>query len=395
MKKNSLNTGGKVVKFGVIADNIAVRVKPSEADSDIYVGLEHLDPETLHLKKWGHPSDVDGDKLRFWKGDVIFGRRRAYQRKLAIAECDGICSAHAMVLRAKPKIILPEFLPFFLQSDMFMERAIGISVGSLSPTINWRTLREEEFPLPPIDEQKRIAEILWAADEAVEIYKTVSASLQDLKIQLFRDLLKRSSNRRVKCEALFKSPPRNGYSPQASFTEKGFATLSIGAIREGRVHPDGNLKYAEISSADMNQFRLRPGDLLVVRGNGNRELCGKAGIVSTIPEDCFYPDLLIRIKFDEKMILPEFALNQWNEPATHRKLLAYAKSTNGIWKVNGKDLRDHKLIVPPLATQQTIVDRLSSIETRGGEISSHIKLLEDLKWTMINKMVMIGNTAYV
>ena len=73
-----------------------------------------------------------------------------------------------MVVRSKPKMILPEFLPFFLQSDMFMERAIEISVGSLSPTINWKTLKVQEFPLPPLDEQKRIAEILWAADDAEE-----------------------------------------------------------------------------------------------------------------------------------------------------------------------------------------------------------------------------------
>lgn len=173
-----------MMKFGDIAENIAVRVKPSESDSDIYVGLEHLDPETLHLKKWGHPSDVEGDKLRFWKGDIIFGRRRAYQRKLAIADFDGICSAHAIVLRAKTENIRPDFLPFFLQSDMFMERAIGISVGSLSPTINWKTLREEEFPLPPLQEQKRIAEILWEADETVERWNKAIHELRQLSVVL-------------------------------------------------------------------------------------------------------------------------------------------------------------------------------------------------------------------
>lgn len=168
MNKTFFKSGWMVVKFGDIAQNVTVRVNPSEVETDIYVGLEHLDPDTIHLRQWGHPSDVTGQKFVFKKGDVIFGRRRAYQRKLAIAEFDGICSAHAMVLRAKPKMILPEFLPFFLLSDMFMERAIEISVGSLSPTINWKTLSVQEFPLPPLEEQKRIAEILWAADEAVE-----------------------------------------------------------------------------------------------------------------------------------------------------------------------------------------------------------------------------------
>lgn len=178
MSTQSLKPGWKMVKFGDIAQNVAVRVDPADAKTDVYVGLEHLDPSTIHLRQWGHPSDVTGQKLAFKKGDVIFGRRRAYQRKLAVAEFDGICSAHAMVVRAKPKMILPEFLPFFLQSDMFMERAIEISVGSLSPTINWKTLKVQEFPLPPLDEQKRIAEILWAADEAAEAYESVLLSLE-------------------------------------------------------------------------------------------------------------------------------------------------------------------------------------------------------------------------
>jgi len=190
--KTSLKPGWKMVKFGDIADNIAERVDPAEAETDIYVGLEHLDPQSLHLRHWGHPSDVTGQKLVFKNGDVIFGRRRAYQRKLAIAEFDGICSAHAMVLRAKPKVALPEFLPFFLQSDMFMERAIEISVGSLSPTVNWKTLRMQEFPLPPLEEQKKIAEILCAADEAVEkwsiAYQKTETALNTLRSRIFQEL---------------------------------------------------------------------------------------------------------------------------------------------------------------------------------------------------------------
>jgi type I restriction enzyme S subunit len=111
---------------------------------------------------------VEATKLVFRKGDIIFGRRRAYQRKLAVADFDGICSAHAMVLRARPEVILPEFLPFFMQSDLFMERALAISVGSLSPTINWKTLAQQEFVLPSLEEQRRRVELLSAAQALVE-----------------------------------------------------------------------------------------------------------------------------------------------------------------------------------------------------------------------------------
>jgi restriction endonuclease S subunit len=164
------------VRFDQIATQINDRVdNPAEAGVERYVGLEHLDPDSLRIRRWGEPTDVESTKLRFRPGDIIFGKRRVYQRKVAVADFEGICSAHAMVLRAKPGAVLPEFLPFFMQSDLFMERALSISVGSLSPTINWKALAAEEFLLPRIQEQARLVEALSAfrtlqekLDEAIQ-----------------------------------------------------------------------------------------------------------------------------------------------------------------------------------------------------------------------------------
>jgi hypothetical protein len=98
---------GQRVKFGQLADCLNDRVdSPSQAGVDRYVGLEHLDPESLAIRRWGTPDDVQSTKLRFRPGDIIFGKRRAYQRKLAVADFEGICSAHAMVLRARPGVVL-------------------------------------------------------------------------------------------------------------------------------------------------------------------------------------------------------------------------------------------------------------------------------------------------
>ena len=155
-------------RFDEIAYSISEKIDPTNTDLEIYVGLEHLDPESLHIKRFGEQGDVMGLKLRCYPGDIIFGKRRAYQRKAAIVEFDGFCSAHALVLRANSEIIEPELFPFFLQSDLFMHRAVDISVGSLSPTINWKTLKQQEFLLPPKDQQAQIAELLWAMDDVVE-----------------------------------------------------------------------------------------------------------------------------------------------------------------------------------------------------------------------------------
>lgn len=150
----------KTYRFDEIAKNISERVDPNNTDLEVYIGLEHIDSESLHIKRYGTPDDVNGTKLKFYKGDIIFGRRRAYQRKAGIATWDGFCSAHALVLRANPDVIDPELFPFFLHSDLFMNRAIDISVGSLSPTINWGTLKHQEFCLPPHSIQKELSKLL-------------------------------------------------------------------------------------------------------------------------------------------------------------------------------------------------------------------------------------------
>lgn len=177
--------GWRILRFDQMATNVNVRIdNPSESGMKHYVGLEHLDADSLKIRRWGSPDDVEATKLMFKKGDIIFGRRRAYQRKLGVAEFDGICSAHAMVLRAKPGVVLPEFLPFFIQSDVFMSRAVEISVGSLSPTVNWRTMAMQEFVLPCKDEQLKIVELLSQFELQAERYNDALKELNKLKASL-------------------------------------------------------------------------------------------------------------------------------------------------------------------------------------------------------------------
>lgn len=165
-------------RFDEIAHRISETVDPSTTSLEVYVGLEHIDAEDIHIRRFGIPDDVKGGKLKCHPGDVIFGKRRAYQRKAVIVDFDGICSAHAFVFRANPDIIEPKLFPFFLHSDQFMHRMIDISVGGLSPTINWGDLKGQEFLLPPKAEQARLAELLWAMDEVIEKEKVVLGKLE-------------------------------------------------------------------------------------------------------------------------------------------------------------------------------------------------------------------------
>lgn len=160
-------------KFEDIAINSTAKKLPEPSDNEHYIGLEHLDSGNLYVTRWGAETAPIGEKLHMKKGDVLFGKRRAYQKKVAIAPFDGIFSAHGMVLRPKEDVICKEFFPFFISSDYFLNEAIRISVGGLSPTINWKDLRVLEFELPSLEEQKVLADKLWAAYEVKESYKNL------------------------------------------------------------------------------------------------------------------------------------------------------------------------------------------------------------------------------
>lgn len=167
-------------KFEQIAFNSKDKKKPTDEDKTHYIGLEHLDSGSLKVRRWGSENAPKGEKLIMKKGDVLFGKRRAYQKKVAIAPFDGIFSAHGMVLRPKTEVVDPEFFPLFIASDYFLDAAIKISVGSLSPTINWRDLKELEFELPSISEQKKLSKVLWNINGTRDAYRQLIQSTDEL-----------------------------------------------------------------------------------------------------------------------------------------------------------------------------------------------------------------------
>ena len=178
-------------RFEQIAINCKEKKKPTEEDRFTYIGLEHLDTGSLNVTRFGSDVAPIGEKLIMRKGDVLFGKRRAYQKKVAVAPFDGIFSAHGMVLRPKEDVVDKNFFPLFISSDYFLDAAIKISVGSLSPTINWRDLKDLEFEMPDLHTQKKLAEVLWAINNAIESYKKLISATDELVksqfIEMFGD----------------------------------------------------------------------------------------------------------------------------------------------------------------------------------------------------------------
>jgi type I restriction enzyme S subunit len=185
----NLKPGWKIWRFDQIALNVTERADPTPGDSELYVGLEHMDTGSLRIRRWGSKTDLIGTKFRMRKGDILFARRNAYLKRVAIAPHDGLFSAHGMILRPNSDVVEPSFLPFFMQSDLFMDRAIQISAGSLSPTINWGGLATQQFPLPPIDEQRQIVGVL---DELEAMQNELSDAFDvgwEMRLSAYKNLM--------------------------------------------------------------------------------------------------------------------------------------------------------------------------------------------------------------
>lgn len=238
--QNIDKTNWKSFKFQEIAHRISETVNPNTTELEIYVGLEHIDGENIHINRYGTPADVCGGKLKCYPGDVIFGKRRAYQRKAAIVDFEGICSAHAFVFRANPIAIDPKLFPFFLHSDQFMHRMVDISVGGLSPTINWVDLKDQEFLLPPKEEQSKLAELLWAMDEVIEREREVDKLSKKLKISFLKSI-KKSTNKICEIKDLFEIKWGNTNITKKSYVHEGFIAYSASG-------PDGLLPHFEFDS---------------------------------------------------------------------------------------------------------------------------------------------------
>ncbi|MCL4559881.1 MAG: restriction endonuclease subunit S [Chloroflexi bacterium] len=177
-----LKSSWRKVNFGDVVRNVNETVQDAQTCGlERFVGLEHMDPESLHIQRWGLIADGTSFTRRFRKGQVLFGKRRAYQRKVAAAEFDGLCSSDILVFEPKGEQLLPDLLPFICQTEGFFEHALDTSAGSLSPRTKFKELSRYEFPLPALEEQRRIAEILWAADDLTNRYLKVLEALISLR----------------------------------------------------------------------------------------------------------------------------------------------------------------------------------------------------------------------
>jgi hypothetical protein len=265
--------------------------------------------------------------------------------------------------------VLPEFLPFLMMSDSFMTRAVEISVGSLSPTINWTTLKLEEFDLPPLDQQCRIAEMLWAMDGEEQHMAQFAADAQQLlTAEVEEELDKLFQGQNDSLSNLLIGSPESGNSAPPSPTETGHFVLSLAALsRDGYVR--GHLKPVPVTKA-MLSCRVSPGDCLISRSN-TQEFVGFIGIFDEDREDVSFPDTMMRLPVNEARVSKRFVEVVLQSRRGRLHMMSSAAGTSGsMKKINRRTLGTCLVPTPALDVQERVLSKFHLIREAANSVRS-------------------------
>ena len=338
-------------------------------------------------------------------GSIVFSTRGTVGN-LAITAVPLTTNQSCEVLVPRSQEICSEFLYYLLSFGMFaFHRLAG---GTTFGAITRREIGMVHLALPSQSEQTVIARLLDRVDSMAHQIGLAIAEAKNLKHSLVQDFFYSglgvtayadrptqelpSNWKLLRMEALLTADPKNGVSPKATSKPPGIPTFSIAAIRDGRVNikNEDHLKYTEISPKVADKFRLFKGDVLIVRGNANPDLVGKAGAVTDFPRDCIYPDITMRVCFRQHgdwTVSPEFAVLAWNHPVVHNQILRRAKTSNGTLKINSRDVRQTFVPVPPPKQQQQIVDVVAAVDAKIDALREKLKALAQLKNALMHDLL--------
>ncbi len=358
MTLNLDKSAWKRVAFGDVVRNANETVRePHEAGIDRVIAMEHIDPGELRIERWGSVEDGTTFTRRVKPGQTLFGKRRAYQRKVAYGEFEAVCSGDIYTFEADESRLLGEFLPFLVQSNEFFEHALDTSAGSLSPRTNWRDLANFEFHLPPLDEQKRIANLLWAIERHRGSVDAQAASSGRLSDEVFSSALATSTAESVLLPSLVEDMTVGVVvRPAQYYTDdlEGIPALRGLNIWPGSFDLSDLVRFKPESAAELKKSTLRIGDVTIVRTGRS----GDAAVVTDEVAGFNCIDLIIARPGAD--LIPGFLAAFLNSSYGRMQIARLAAGT-AQQHFNVGALK--KLLIPHIAVdeQQQIIQRVEEV----------------------------------
>jgi type I restriction enzyme, S subunit len=380
----NLKPGRRRLRFGEMVSSAGATRKArgwsaQEAGVDRYVALEHLDSYSPKILRWRNPEDVgaNSDLRPFEPSDVILARRGIELRKLGVAEFRGVASGHALVFRAKPGVVLPEFLPFFMLSDVFMERADGLSVGSLSRTVNLSSLLKEEFVLPPLDEQRKSARVARAATRVQELAQEANGAhrrlMQRFLLDVYTRLLRDGKPTRI--DMLGEVKMGRQKAPKYMYGDNLLPYLRVANVGDLELNLSST-EMMDFSPREQVVYSLRPGDLLVTEGDLVSAFnVGRPALFAGATQATCFQNHLIRLR-PAPGLEPMFLLALL-EGARLNGVFARVAKTTTVSHLGARRFAETLLPIPGRRSQADIANQLHVFLTARAEIGKRVAVAKN------------------
>lgn len=391
-----LKRGWKFVNFGDVVRQVKDVVAPSVSGLDRFIAGEHMVTDDLHIRQWG----VIGDgylgpafHMRFKSGQVLYGSRRTYLRKVALAEFDGICANTTYVLETvDPKILLPKLLPFIMQTEKFHEHSIKQSKGSVNPYINFSDLAWYQFSIPPIDEQMRIANLLWDADNVVKEWKDAVNIAETLFASLRENLLCNNRLPRKRLSTCVNAivAGKSVLGINSSAEDGSFGVLKVSAIGYNNFIPTEN-KLLVDKNDFIPEFNIKANDLLITRAN-TRELVGRACLVPSDYPNLMLCDKTLRLQVDESKANKIYLNQVLHSSEVRAQIEAVASGTGSAMKnITQTQILNFVIPLPSMGYQEELAQEILQIEKKLEGIYRRLKNAHNIKSYLLNSILLTEN----
>lgn len=379
------------VKLGDVAVESRETYKGDKTGIPI-VGLEHITPGEVTLSNWDTDTDNTFTK-RFRKGDMLFGRRRAYLKKAAQAPFDGICSGDITVIRAKEDCLLPELLPFIIQNDNLFDFAVGKSAGSLSPRVKWDNLKNYTFELPSMEEQKKLAAALWSINDTLQAYQKLLTETDALVQAQFVEMFDTNNNSFPESKIIdvcvnqddIKCGPFGAQLKQSEYKTSGVAVWGIPEINSDfKKEPD--IFVTQEKAENLSAFSLLPGDIAMSRK-------GNVGQCAIFP-DTFDPGIIasdvLRIRVNANYLLPKFMQYQLHHSERVKRQIELVSNGVVMAGINVTKLKNIMVYIPPMDFQKEFVKLVDKAEKAKTALQNTITSLQATKRCILENALGTG-----
>jgi type I restriction enzyme S subunit len=329
-----------------------------------YVGLDHIEAGGASIRFGSVTNgELASSKFQFGPNHILFGKLRPYLAKVVCPEFEGICSTDIIPI-APSKHVDKRYLLHFLRRPETIawaaSRATGVNLPRLSP----KELASLEIPLPPLEEQQRIAAILDKVDTLRCKRKNAEKLLGKLADTLIAELL--DAPQTVNLGEVINEGPTNGlYKPSKDYG-KGVPILRINNFYDGRIVDLLSLRRLSVTDTELSRFKLTNDDIVINRVN-SLEYLGKSTIVRGLCEPTVYESNMMRFSLNTSIILPEVCIALLQTPDTKKQILARAKNAVNQSSINQRDVRDLCLALPSMEIQERFVSRMEKF----GALDAH------------------------